>query len=203
MAVCCRRCGREYDVALFQFGRTIWCACGSRVGLEPELRPLTSPARRRFAADAMLGRLARWLRLLGFDCAYDSAITDEALVRLAETEGRTILTRDRRLPEEWWVPGVYLVRAEDLLGQLAEVIQAFDLAASVRLLTRCNECNRALAPLAREQALGRVPPRVLELHDTFAECPGCGRVYWEGTHAARIRELVEELRARARSGPHR
>jgi uncharacterized protein with PIN domain len=203
MAVCCRRCGRGYDVALFQFGRTIWCACGSRVGLEPELRPPAVRSGLRFAADAMLGRLARWLRLLGFDCAYDPAITDEALVRLAETEARTILTRDRRLPEEWWVSGVYLVRAEDLLGQLAEVIEAFDLAASVRLLTRCNECNRALAPLAREQAAGRVPPRVLELHDAFAECPGCGRVYWEGTHAERIRELVDGLRERAPRRPRR
>ena len=149
------------------------------------------------------GRLARWLRLLGFDCAYDAAITDEALVRLACAEGRTILTRDRRLPEEWWVPGVYLVGAEDLLGQLEEVIGEFDLAPSVRLLTRCNECNRALAPLARDQAAGRVPPRVLELHESFAECPGCGRVYWEGSHAARIRGLVEGLRERARSGPRR
>jgi uncharacterized protein with PIN domain len=192
MAVCCQRCGREYDVALFPFGRTISCTCGNRVGIEPEVRP-RSHAERRFAADAMLGRLARWLRLLGFDCAYPREVSDEALVRLAAAEGRTVLTRDRRLPEQWWLPDIYVVRAEEVGEQLAEVIRQFDLASSVRVLSRCNECNRALEPVPRAAVSGRVPPRVLELHDAFSECRACGRVYWEGSHAARIRRLVDRL----------
>ena len=69
VAVPCPRCGREYDVALFGFGRTIWCTCGGRVGLGPRRRSLQVPTEGRFIADAMLGKLARWLRLLGFDCA--------------------------------------------------------------------------------------------------------------------------------------
>src|SRR3990170_1884649 len=119
MAVCCQRCSREYDVTLFEFGRTIWCTCGNRVGIEPRVRHVADSTERRFAADAMLGRLARWLRLLGFDCAYDVATTDEGIARLAMSEGRTLLTRDRCLPEEWWIPDVYVVCAEDVEGQLA------------------------------------------------------------------------------------
>jgi uncharacterized protein with PIN domain len=184
-------------VALFAFGRTLSCACGGRVGLEPRLRAPDAPAARRFAADAMLGRLARWLRLFGFDCAYDAATTDEEIARLAMSEGRTLLTRDRRLPEEWWIPDVYVVHAEDVEGQLAEVVRRFDLATSVRVLTRCSACNRPLRPAARAEVLGRVPPRVLESQDAFFECSACRRVYWEGSHAARIRALAERLASRA------
>jgi hypothetical protein len=193
MAVACRRCGREYDAASFEFGRTLWCTCGNRVGIEPRVGELAHSPEKRFAADAMLGRLARWLRLLGFDCAYAAEITDEALARLAVSEGRLVLTRDRRFPEDWWIPEIYLVREEDVRKQLAEVIQEFGLASSIRVLTRCNECNRPLTPVTRAQVSGRVPAKTLDLYETFAECPACGRVYWEGSHAARIRALAERL----------
>ena len=193
MAVPCERCGREYDVALFEFGRTISCTCGNRVGIAARVRRVRDSNATRFAADAMLGRLARWLRLLGFDCSFDPAITDEEIVRLAASDCRTVLTRDRRLPEEWWVPEIYVVREEEVRKQLAEVIRRFDLAASIRILTRCNACNRSLNRIRRADASGRVPPRVYELNDEFSECLDCGRVYWEGSHAARIRRLVEEL----------
>jgi uncharacterized protein with PIN domain len=193
MAVPCQRCGREYDVALFEFGRTISCTCGSRVGIEPRVRPLGRWSKRRFVADAMLGRLARWLRLLGFDCTYSPEITDAEIVRLAAAEGRVILTRDRRLPEEWWVDDIYVVRAEELRQQLFEVVQHFDLAASIHALTRCSQCNRALERVARAAVSGRVPARVFEFHDVFSECPSCGRIYWEGTHAARVRSVVASL----------
>lgn len=193
MAVPCGRCGREYDVALFEFGRTIWCTCGQRVGIEPRVRQQSSAAERRFVADAMLGRLARWLRLLGFDCAYDSTITDEELVRFALADTRTILTRDSRLPKEWWIEGIYLVQGESVRNQLVEVIQRFDLASSIRILTRCSACNRVLNPVSRAEVSGRVPPRIFSLHEAFFECAGCQRVYWEGSHAARIRAFAGTL----------
>ncbi len=193
MAVPCRRCGREYDVTLFEFGRTICCTCGNRVGIEPRVRQFRHSTERRFAADAMLGRLARWLRLLGFDCTYAPEITDEQIVRLGVADGRTILTRDHRLPEEWWIEDIYVVREDGVRKQLVEVIQRFDLASLVRVLTRCNDCNRTLRRVARADVSGRVPSRVLELYEGFSECPDCGRVYWEGSHAARIRTLVENL----------
>lgn len=141
----------------------------------------------------MLGRLARWLRLLGFDCAYSAETRDEELVRLGVSEGRIILTRDRGLPQEWWVPGIYLLQEEKVRDQVAEVIRRFDLASSIRLLSRCNECNRVLNRVPRSDITGRVPRRVLELHDVFSECRGCRRVFWEGSHTARIRLLVDRL----------
>lgn len=193
MAVCCRRCGREYDVALFEFGRTIWCACGNRVGIEPRVRPARQPTERRFAADAMLGRLARWLRLLGFDCVHHRDITDEEMARLGALDGRTILTRDRGLPEEWWLSDIYVVHAEELTRQLVEVVKRFDLAPSFQVLTRCSDCNRLLQRAPRSDVGGRVPPGILERHDVFRECRDCGRVFWEGSHAARIRTLAEKL----------
>jgi uncharacterized protein with PIN domain len=191
VAVPCRQCGREYDVTLFEFGRTLWCTCGSRVGLEPRVRASGATTEKRFAADVMLGRLARWLRLLGFDCAYDSEIADEDLARLGVSEGRIVLTRDRRFPEEWWIGDVYLVQEDQVRSQLVEVIRSFDLGRSLRVLTRCAECNRPLKGAARSDVAGRVPQRILAFHGDFRECPGCGRVYWEGSHTVRIRRFAE------------
>lgn len=180
-------------MTLFEFGRTLWCRCGHRVGIEPRRRALHRPSEPRFAADAMLGRLARWLRILGFDCTYDADIEDEALVRLALEEARTLLTRDRRLPEEWWVEDVYLVEAERVREQLAEVVGRFGLGPRIRLLSRCSRCNHALRTVAPEAVRERVPERSFRHYDDFAECSGCGHVYWEGSHAERIRALVQEL----------
>jgi uncharacterized protein with PIN domain len=195
LAVPCPRCRREYDVTLFAFGRTIWCACGTRVGVEPRVYSIDGAAAKRFSADSMLARLARWLRLLGFDCAYDGAVTDAALVRRAVEEKRTLLTRDRKLSDEWWVPNIYVVTAENLRDQLLEVIRRFDLARSIAVLSRCNACDQPVRPIAADAVRDRVPPRVVEAHHDFSTCPRCGRVFWEGTHATRIRRVVDELLA--------
>lgn len=193
VAVLCPGCGREYDVTLFEFGRTLWCRCGSRVGLaRTERSGLSEP---RFIADAMLGRLARWLRLLGFDCAWEHDIDDEALVRRALSEGRIVLSRDRALPEEWRISGIHRIDAEKVRDQLAEVLRAFDLAPEIRLLSRCSQCNAPLSPAALGDVAHRIPPRILERHQVFSVCPGCGRVYWEGSHTNRIRRFVDDLLA--------
>jgi uncharacterized protein with PIN domain len=154
-----------------------------------------APGQQRFIADAMLGRLARWLRLLGFDCAFEPEIEDETLVRRAVSEGRIVLTRDRALAEDWRISGIHRIEAEKLREQLAEVLRGFALAPEVRLLSRCSRCNVPLAPAAHEEVAARVPPRVLEHHDTFSACPRCGRVYWQGTHSARITRVVDDLLA--------
>ncbi len=193
MAIRCARCGREYDVTLFGFGRTIWCTCGNRVGIAPTPSAPAPTAPLRFAADAMLGRLARWLRLLGFDCGYQSETSDAELVRKGVAEDRIILTRDRRLPQEWWVPNIYVVGGESLRDQLGEVLQRFDLANAIHLLSRCNRCNHLLARVARSEVRGRVAHRVFDTRNVFSECQGCGRIYWEGSHAARIRRFVDQL----------
>jgi len=195
VAVPCPGCGREYDVTLFSFGRTLWCTCGRRVGLEPRVRAGGPPTQKRFLADAMLGKLARWLRLLGFDCEHDPTISDADLVRRGILEERIILSRDRSLPEEWWVSGIHQVEAEAVRDQLLEVVRHFDLGGEVRLFSRCAECNRPLSPVERDHVRDRVPTSILASRDAFEECTGCGRIYWEGSHTDRFRRFVDRLLA--------
>jgi uncharacterized protein with PIN domain len=193
MGVPCPDCGRQYDVSLFSFGRTIHCTCGCRVGLEPRVQRHVSADPPRFFADAMLGRLARWLRVLGFDVAFEAEIEDADLVERATEQGRAILTRDRSLPEEWRVSDVHVISAERTFEQLREVVDAFRLRDSIRLFERCSVCNTLLVEATREEIEDEVPPRVLERQDEFRRCPGCNRIYWAGTHAERMRKVVESL----------
>lgn len=139
----------------------------------------------------MLGRLARWLRLLGFDTSWRAHVPDAELVRHALAEERVVLTRDRRLPEEWTRVPVVVLRSEDLPGQLAELAEHFALAADARPFTRCNRCNEPLEAASAAQIRERVPARVRARHHDFRRCPRCGRVYWAGSHVARIRGLLE------------
>lgn len=141
----------------------------------------------------MLGRLARWLRTLGYDTAYDDAISDDDLVRRAFMEGRHILTRDRRLFEEWRIAGGLVVQVDKPLEQLMEVVEAFGLPRPSRLFTRCRVCNAVLQPVSREAVAERVPPRVWGRERRFAECPECGRVYWEGSHSKRMRSVLARV----------
>jgi uncharacterized protein len=208
MAIPCPSCGREYDVTLFQFGRTIHCTCGSRVGMEKRLGPGGKReiggegAPRRFLADAMLGHLARWLRIMGYDTAWEQEAEDGELVRRALEEERTLLTRDRRLPEEWRVRNVLVLDEEHPSGQIRQVVGRLGLSWRDQLFTRCSRCNEPLVGLTAEEVRMRqegrdrpVPDRILERADTFRRCPSCGRVYWEGSHTDRIRRRLERLLA--------
>lgn len=197
MAVPCPRCGREYDAALFPFGRTLWCACGSRVGMAPRMRRLEQAGEKRFLADTMLGRLARWLRILGFDCAWEHEGRDAELVRRALSEQRILLSRDRSLPQEWRVSDIHLLESEELREQLREVIARYQLGPAIRLFSRCNQCNQPLRAASLEEVEARVPPRVAGAHRVFLECPECRRIYWQASHAERIRRLVDEVLAPA------
>lgn len=193
MAITCPGCGQEYDVTLFHMGRTIHCTCGRRVGLEHRVGPPLSERRPRFIADAMLGRLARWLRTLGFDTAYDDAIADADLIRRAFVERRHILTRDRGLFREWRVKGGLLLESDGTEEQLREVVAAFDLSPAGRPFTRCRVCNGVLEPVPRAEVVALVPPRVADREEAFERCPDCGRIYWEGSHTARMRALLERV----------
>ena len=193
MAILCIGCGRSYDDALFAFGRTICCACGRRVGAEIRADDPRSESPPRFALDAMLGRLARWLRVLGLDATWRAAVADAALVRHALDEGRWLLTRDRALPAEWRVPRIHLVESEQPLEQLREIFDAFALRPGVRLFARCTRCNAPIEAVPREVAATRVPPRVLVRNERFWRCPRCGRIYWEGSHVDRMRRTLERV----------
>lgn len=136
----------------------------------------------RFAVDAMLGRLATWLRLLGYDTFYEPHIDDRVLVELAQAEGRIILTRDVQLTKRRGVRAL-LIASDNVWDQLRQVVRAFSLVRRPRG-RRCPRCNAVLTPLAREAAAGRVPAYVWQTQDAFHECPACRRVFWRGTHIA-------------------
>ena len=144
----------------------------------------------RFFCDAMLGRLARWLRALGFDTAYEADIADAELAARAAVEGRLVLTRDRRLAEEQGVEDVLVIVAEQPVAQLREVFTRLALAVPDRLFTRCTVCNTVVEPLPAGEARARVPPNVLARQTDFTRCPTCGRIYWEGGHAHRMRNRL-------------
>jgi uncharacterized protein with PIN domain len=150
-------------------------------------RPLRDP---RFVADAHLGKLARHLRMAGFDVLWDAAWDDAEIVRRAVPGRRTLLTRDRGLLKRREVDRGYFVRAIESEAQLAEVLRALQLEPLVAPFTRCRVCNSPLEEAAKESVLDRLPPKVRSHYDRFKRCPGCERVYWEGTHYERLRTLL-------------
>lgn len=155
----------------------------SRVRPEP-LREL------RFVLDVHLGRLAAYLRMAGFDAEYCNDATDPELAEAVARERRVLLTRDRYLLMRSRVDRGYWVRSMVPKQQFREVLARFDLAASLRPFTRCMRCNGALSPAAAEEVLDRVPPGVRGRRD-FRRCTRCGRIYWAGTHQARMERLLE------------
>jgi uncharacterized protein with PIN domain len=147
--------------------------------------------RMRFAADRMLGRLARWLRVIGQDVVYGSHLAGAALVREARAAGRVILTRDTRLLRRRDLPPHLFIESDRFREQLRQVVAAFGLDPAAGLLTRCLDCNETLVAADRARVRGRVPPYVWATQDRFAACPRCRRVFWAATHLERMRrELV-------------
>ena len=140
----------------------------------------------RFVADAHLGGLARFLRMLGCDTLHRNDYSDEEIRRLAETEGRIVLTRDRELLKCREIARGAYVRALKPEAQLREVVERYRLAPHARPFTLCLACNLPLQPVDRDAFAARVPPAVLELHDSFVRCPGCNGVFWPGSHYQRM-----------------
>jgi uncharacterized protein with PIN domain len=150
--------------------------------------PLRSP---RFVADGHLGKLARNLRMAGFDTLYGNDWDDDEIVRISALQARTILTRDKGMLRRGDVNRGYFVRAIEGAAQLAEVLTRLQLERLVAPFTRCRECNTPLVDVSQDQVLDRIPEKVRGLYDRFKRCPGCERVYWEGTHFQRMREVLE------------
>jgi uncharacterized protein with PIN domain len=146
----------------------------------------------RFTADAMLARLARWLRVLGWDTRLDPELADPEIVRLAIAEDRLLLTRDRELLRELRPPRALEIRHDEPLAQLAQVVRQLQLAAPAELFTRCTVCNTPLsAPLDQHERERLLPPDVQDLPGPARQCPGCGRIYWRGSHARRMRAALD------------
>lgn len=152
-----------------------------------------------FVADCMLGRLARWLRVLGFDVLYFPRIEDDALLAVARREGRVLLTRDTGLLERTGEHPVLLVGSGKWEEQIVQVIETFGLKDRVAPYTRCLDCNVPLKLVPKDRARNLAAPFVVERADSLALCPACGRVFWKGSHAedmdARISKLMKRLEA--------
>ena len=146
-----------------------------------------------FLVDCMLGKLAKWLKILGFDTLYFSRAEDDDLLALARGEGRVLLSRDHALLGRAKGITALFIETESWPGQVRQVLARFDLAGAVRPYSRCLECNVPLKTLTRAEAANLVVPFVLERAETFALCPSCGRVYWPGTHYEAMREQIEAL----------
>jgi len=152
-----------------------------------------APATPKFIADVMLGRLAKWLRLLGLDTAYDAHSSNVALLRRANAEGRILLTRDRRLLARPSLPPYLYIAADDFRAQLRQVLDSFGIDPWQRRLQRCSRCNALLERVDKADIERWVPPYVWSTQALFSRCPVCGRVYWPATHVERIESELRRL----------
>ncbi len=143
----------------------------------------------KFVADHMLGSLARWLRMMGYDTVYDKSLDDLAIAELARAESRFILTRDRELAKE---PGALMVESDDLDSQLRSTAEKYGLKYHEDMI-RCSTCNGDLVELPKEQAKDSVPEGAMSHNEKFWKCSRCGKVYWKGTHWHGIMDRFQRL----------
>src|ERR671923_2417017 len=151
------------------------------------------PIEPRFLLDNHLGRLAAYLRMLGFDCLYQTDYSDEELAKTVRNEERILLSRDRRLLMRKVVTHGYCPRSLDSLEQLNEVVRRFDLAKRVVPFHRCLRCNHLLETVSKEAVLDRLEPLTKLYFDEFMICPNCKQVYWKGSHFDRMQGIVEKM----------
>lgn len=148
----------------------------------------------RFAADEMLGKLARWLRVSGLDVNYQRKISDNELIRQARQERRTILTRDTRLIKRLDASEFMFIEHDHLEDQLRQFYTRYpELMNQQQFLSRCLECNALLEPITKDQVKDRVWPYVYETQTKFTICPSCERIYWDATHVQKIKDRLNEL----------
>ncbi|MGB5425402.1 MAG: Mut7-C RNAse domain-containing protein [Gammaproteobacteria bacterium] len=152
--------------------------------------PLRSPA---FVLDTNLGRLARYLRLLGFDCLYQNDYDDDTVATIADREQRTVLTRDRALLQRRIITRGYFIREVRPRLQVKEVLARFDLYRLVAPFSRCIRCNGVLQVVDKQSIEERLEPKTRKYFDSFMRCSDCGQIYWQGSHHARSLHLIEEL----------
>jgi uncharacterized protein with PIN domain len=136
----------------------------------------------RFVADTMLGKLTKWLRVMGFDVKYDSETTDVQLLRCAEADERVLLTRDCHLISRRGSIQHLYIESDYYHQQVRQVVQAFNLAHNIQAFTRCIRCNALLDTIAKPVVVKRVPAYIYATHMLFKHCVLCNHLYWGGTH---------------------
>ncbi len=164
------------------------------IDIAPILRVRPQPLREaRFVLDTHLGRLAGYLRMLGFDTLYRNDFKDEELARLSSRGERILLTRDRGLLKRSEVTHGYCVRETHPRGQLVEVLQRFDLAGSIKPFKHCLRCNGLLASVRKKDILDSLLPKTRQYYDEYRRCQACGRVYWRGSHYQRMQHFIAQV----------
>jgi len=155
----------------------------SAVALRGKPRPL-------FVVDVNLGKLARLLRMLGFDAAYRNDFNDREIAELAAGEGRIVLTRDRRLLRFKVIEHGYWLRSDDPAEQIREVAKRYALSSIIKPFKRCLVCNGVIEPVEKEKVIERLEPRTKIYYDEFYSCSGCGKIYWKGSHYEHMNETL-------------
>ena len=151
----------------------------------------------KFIADGMLGKLARWLRMLGQDAKYSTQFEDTELMALAEQEQRVLLTRDAELYRRALAKGIeaFYVEGRTEAEKLAELAERFDFSLTIDLeRSRCPRCNTKIRLTPKEQLAGKVEKNTFTYYNEFWKCPNCGHVYWQGAHWKGIRATLEEAK---------
>jgi len=147
----------------------------------------------RFIVDCMLGKLTKWLKILGFDALFFSKIEDDELLAIARSESRILLTRDTALIQQAKDVETLFLESEEWQDQVQQVLEHFNLRKKVNPHTRCIDCNVVLKNLPRKNAKNLVSAFVFERADSFALCPDCGRVFWRGTHFKDMEAQIQEI----------
>ena len=150
----------------------------------------------RFIVDLNVGRLARRLRMMGYDTLFINSLDDE-LIRIALSDERVLLTKDsgimrRRIAATGRLRAV-LIQSDDVRAQFRQVVQTLHLEASSNPFSRCMECNEPLIPRTKEEIRDLVPPYVFKTQEQYVQCPKCHRVYWRGTHWQRMAQELREM----------
>lgn len=147
----------------------------------------------RFIVDCMLGKLAKWLKILGFDALFFSKIEDDELLTIARKEGRILLTKDTALIQQAKDVEALFLKSEEWQEQVQQVLEHFNLREKVNPHTRCIDCNVVLKNLPKKNAKNLVSVFVFDKADSFALCPNCGRVFWRGTHFKDMEAQIKEI----------
>jgi uncharacterized protein with PIN domain len=159
-----------------------------RSWLAPEWRE--DPA---FIADVMLGRLAKWLRIAGFDVLYSNRFSDDELIAISNREGRVLLSRDTRLLIRKSVRDFIFLESQDVQAQIIQVFKTMHILNLPLPLTRCLSCNEELVEIERDSVRGRVPAFVYETQTHFRSCPQCKKIFWAGTHRRSVIRTLRKL----------
>jgi len=153
----------------------------------------------KFVADGMLGRLTRWLRMLGHDVKYSTTMDDSHLMAVARREKRVLLTRDLELYKQATAKGVEVFYFQGSTGEekLSEVARRFNIRMEIDLaVSRCPKCNTKLKQTTKGKVQGKIEESTLLHYDEFRKCPKCGQIYWQGSHWDDIRRTLESAKAR-------